>query len=204
MGVCINYKLGQEKVYIKKNLDDVQSVAEYYKKDAKKLKIKFAIQRASEFELYIDIGDCETLGLRFRSVSDILSDYQDAGWAYDWAVLTDNGKIELDAGYETEKYPKNEKWYCAGFTKTQFCKNIIEHKWVADLIRTIASKCRFAEINDEGDYYYSGDLNDAFESIKENGALISSVGGMLAGLGYAKENIIKGGETAIKHSIKVK
>ncbi len=189
MGVCINYKLGQQKVYIKKNLDSVEIVAGYYKKEAEEKNIPFTIERLNDYTLLINIGGCETLALEFKSVKEIIENAKN-GWDYMYAVLTDDGKKELEAGYEIEKYPENEQWYCAGFTKTQFCENIIEHSWVANLIRCMASRCRYVEINDEADYYYSDNLENAKKAIKENGALINSISGKLEDLGYKKENIV--------------
>jgi hypothetical protein len=190
MGVVISHKLGQRKPYIKTNLDSIQKVAEYYQEEAKKLKIPFKIRRISNHELFIDIGGCETLAFEFQSVK-MINNKHAKGWDYSWAVLTDDGKKELDPGYEIEKYPDNEILYSAGFTKTQFCENIIEHQWVADLIRSMAGRCLYAEVDDEGEYYHSNNLDDAVKNIKETGKLINNVSGMLTGLGYKEENIIK-------------
>ncbi len=105
---------------------------------------------------------------------------------------------DLDQGYEIQNYPHNEKYYCSSFCKTQFASSVLEHYFVAEIIRSVASRSFWCEINDEGDYYYSGEMEDARKAIEENGALINSIGGMLSGLGLKDTDVIKGGETKIK------
>ena len=121
--------------------------------------------------------------------------------SYEWAVLTDDGKRPLNEGYAISDFPQNEIYYSASFCKTQFSKILVEHKWVADIIKVVASRCVFAEVNDEGDYYHSGVLADAQEAIAENGALIDSLTGKLAGNGF---EVLKGGSTNIKSKKKYK
>lgn len=197
MGVTIHYRLGQRKDAVKATLDRAQNVAEQIKiEQASKIGIPFEIQRYNDLQLRVDIGGCETLALYFRSVKEINKEAE-KGWAYEHAVLTDDGKKELDEGYEIEQYPQNEIVYCAAFCKTQFGSSIVEHKWVADILRVVAAYCVNAEVSDEGDYYHTGILENAAEAIEENGKMIDSLTGALEGE-WGKKNVIKGGSTKIK------
>lgn len=205
MGVIISYKFTQRKIAVKNMLDCVEQGAKYLKEEqSEKENVKISIYRYSDYHLRIDIGGCESLVFEFYSVKQLLDEHKKDGWTYPWAVLVESkpgeADKELDEGYDIERYPQNELYYCAGFCKTQFCGNIIEHKWVADLIRIVAGRCYQSEVNDEGDYFYTNDLGDARSSIIENGLLIESVGKTLEKLskGNAKIEIIKGGETKIK------
>jgi len=183
MGVTLHYKLGQKKQEVKKTLDRAQYLAEIYKAQGEKIAVLVEIRRLSDYRLYIDIGNCETLAFDFKSVAEIM----EAGskdWDYMHAVLTDDGKKKLDEGYEITKYPQNEKYYSAECCKTQFSHSLAEHRFVAEIVRSVASYCIAAEVSDEGDYYYSGEINDAKEAIQENGALITSIAGQLKQAGW--------------------
>ena len=94
-----------------------------------------------------------------------------------------------DANYEPRFGKKTDDklkglMICQEFCKTQFCKNILEHQMVCDLIGTVASKCRFAYVYDEGETYHTGKLKDAQEAIGENGKMIDSITRALSGQGY--------------------
>jgi len=188
MGVCINNRLGQNKVYVKSTLDNCENMAHQIKKaQADLLGIRFEIKRISDYSLHINIGHCETLAFDFKSVKQILEEKEAERFSYEYEVITDGGKYPMEVGYKIDEFPQNEIWYSAGFTKTQFSKSMVEHKWVADLTRIVAGRCVFAKINDEGDYYHSGELKDAEGAIKENGALINSLVKGLTDLGYDKQ-----------------
>lgn len=196
MGVTISHKLRTSKPYVKSMIDHGEIVAQQIKEhQAEKLGIPFEIVRDSDNALFINIGGCETLSFNFKSAKEVIKDGKD-GWDYVHAVFG-YGK-EIDEGYEIDLYPDNEQFYCASCCKTQFAKTLVEHKFVADIIRAVASRCYIAEIHDEGNYYYSGELEDAAEAIEENGKLIDSIGGKLGGLGWEGTEIIKGGSTTIK------
>ena len=195
MGVCINHELGQYRPYIKDTLDAVEAHAETIKENVVE-GVEIKLNRISEHSLFIDVTGCETLCFEFKSVHEIEADGL-REWNYEHAVLTDGGKHKLDGGYEPENFPQNEKWYCASGTKTQFAGNVIAHKVIADLIKIAASRCFFAHVNDEGDYYHSGNLGHAISSIRENGAMIDGLTKSLVGAGWKKTNIIKGGSTKI-------
>lgn len=196
MGVCISQKLGQYKHCVKDTLDRAEEYANTLKNNNVVDDVEIEVERLSDFHLLIDITGCETLSFNFKSVKEINKQGKN-GWNYMYAVLTDDGKEELDEGYMIKEYPHNEKYYSADFTKTQYAGNIMAHKVVADLVKIVASRCFYAEVHDEGDYYHTSKLGDAVKSIRENGAMIDSLGEQLAGLGWKKENIIKGGETII-------
>lgn len=197
MGVSLNYKLGQKLNCVKSTLDHAQAIAQAYKTEqADKLGISVTIRRENANSLLIDIGNCETLSFCFRTVREI-NEASKLGWDYAHATLTDYGRTQLNEGHEIGKYPQNETAYTAGLCKTQFAHSLAEHKWVAEIIRAVASRCFMAHVNDEGDYYHSGDINEAGEAIHENGQLIGLIGKQLAGLGYKESDMIKG-ETVIK------
>ena len=184
MGVTINHKLGQYKPLVKSTLDNAQALAERYQSQAKQIGIPFEIRRLAENTLYIDIGNCETLAFDFKTPKQLTADKQKSDYSYQWAVLTHNGKKELDEGYRFEEFPKNEKTYSADFCKTQFSKSLAEHRFVAEIIRAVAGRCFYAEVNDEGDYYHTGKIGDAKDAIEENGKLIASIGDMLSDNGW--------------------
>lgn len=190
MGVTINHRLGQTKPNVKGTLDQAEAVAVAIQKQSD---VRVEIRRPDAMTLMVDVEGCETLAFAFKSVKEIMDGAKD-GFSYDHAVLTDDGSKKLDEGYEIAEYPQNEKYYCAHSCKTQFAGNIMAHKIVADLIKVVASRCRSAEVHDEGDYYHSGKLGDAVRSIRENGALIDGLNGKLGELGY---EIVRGGETRI-------
>lgn len=197
MGVTIHYRLSQRKDAVKATLDRAQGVAEQIKvEQASKVGIPIEITRYDEQRLRIDIGGCESLTFYFQSVKEINKEAE-KGWSYAHAVLTDDGKKELDAGYEIETYPQNEIVYCADFCKTQYGSSIVEHKWVADILRMVAAYCQTTEVSDEGDYYHTGKIENAAEAIEENGKMIDSLTGQLTGQ-WGAENVIKGGSTKIK------
>lgn len=204
MGVTIHWRLQQKKEHVPAMLDEAQRVAKLIQKEqATKVDVEVEIRRRTPYCLAVDMDGCETLYLNFQSVKKI-TDAGKKGWDYAHATLTRDGKKELDVGYEIEKYPKNELYYASGFCKTQYAEKIVEHKWIADILKIVASRCIETEVYDEGDYYHSGKLDDAVDSIEENGKLINSISGQLAGLGYKKENIIVCGQTKIKSIKKTK
>lgn len=133
----------------------------------------------------------------FKTVEAIEEEAKKEGWDYAHAVLTDDGKIELERGYEIKLYPQNEMYYCAESCKTQFAKKLVEHIWVAEIIRAVAGRCKRADVDDEGDYYHSGKSEDASEAIAENGKMIDGLVGTLAGIGWDKSQVITN-ETKIK------
>lgn len=190
MGVCINYRLGQEKGYLKKNLDEAERVAHAIKDaQASLLGIGMEINRHDDLTLYVDIDGCETLALAFGAFDEIFtSDWSDP---HKFAAFDHRGE-------HYELWPDQKMLWCRGFCKTQYAKNLVAHMWVAEILRACASRCVFADINDEGDYYHTGTLEDAAQAIAGNTAVIATAGGMLAGLGYG---VLKGGETIIKPRI---
>jgi hypothetical protein len=196
MGVTISYKLQTTKPLINSLLDRAETKGKEFKTIADKVNIPFEIIREKEYLLF-NIGGCESLVFDFKTPAEIKAEQEQRGYSYKYAVLTDDGKKELDEGYEFKKYPQNEKVYAADFCKTQFAGNIIEHIWTAEIIRAISSYCEMAIIKDEGNYYYTGKIEDAINSINENGKMINAIMETLVNVGWKKDQIIKG-ETQIK------
>ena len=193
MGITISHRLTLQKMNVKGTLDRTQALAQEMKTaQADKLDIPFNIRRENDYSLLIDIGNCETLCFEFMSSEKIQKEY-----SYITEYFKKNAKGELYNGYEIELYPQNELYFASSFCKTQYAHSIVEHKWVAELVRSVASYCKEAYVNDEGDYYHTGDLKDATEAIDSTGKLINSIGAMLAGSGWDDMQIIKG-ETNIK------
>lgn len=184
MGVAIHYILSQKKSFIKDALDRVQNVAEGMKHSHKDISIE--VTRKKDRELYISVGNCETLSFNFQG-ADYWRSEATRGFSYEYEILNERKFFGAD---------ENELW-ASGFCKTQFAYKVEEHKIVADLLRVVAGYCIFAEVNDEGDYYYTGELEKARDAIIENGALIDSIGKKLK-VAFKGSDIIKGGETNIK------
>ena len=180
MGISISHMLCCEAPHLKGILDRAEAQAREYK--AQGLPVEVARRTATC--LYINVGECETLAFDFLTPRQIENRRKKTGWAYVWSVLTDEGKRELDPGYEIKRFPQNRRLYAAAFCKTQFADSAAEHMLVAELLRTVASRCRSAEVSDDGDYYYSGNVFDAAEAIAECGKLINSIGATLADSGF--------------------
>jgi hypothetical protein len=175
MGITIHYKLGQDPKYVKSTLDIAENIAREMKEEADKIKTEFEIFRESERDLLINIGECESLSFNFRTMEEI---EKEKGYSYTEGVLSEK---KLDEGLE----------YTADFCKTQFAKSVFQHKWVADIIKVVASFCQYAEVYDEGDYYHTGKLEDADKNIAE-------LGKMIDGIGEALEKVAKKNKGKIK------
>ncbi len=201
MGVCINWKLSQAKYAVKKTLDRAEFMAKVINQDEAVAKgCELEIRRLGDYSLFIDSRGCETLAIEFMSAKKIKEDHKKEGWNYVYSsIVGDGDEVKLlDDGYEIEKYPKNEIWYAAGFSKTQYGESIEQHVWYAEILRKIASYCRSADVYDEGDYYESGDYKLAVEAIGENAKVIDMVGRALSDAGWKDDKIVRGGETKIK------
>lgn len=199
MGVTINHKLAQERRYLKITLDRAEKFAKLIKKEqADVLGISFEIRRPDENTLLIDIGECETLEFEFLSWKEMEGQAKKDGFSYAYASLEDYKHFEDDhSGEHYDRYPDQKLLWCAAFCKTQFADSLVEHRWVAELIRAVASMCMFSVINDEGDYYHTLEIKDAERAIGENGRLIDSLGATLA-KSFGPENVVTGGKTKIK------
>jgi hypothetical protein len=196
MGVTIHFKLQTTKPLINSLLDRAETKGKEFKEIAEKVNIPFEIIREKGYLLF-NIGGCESLMFEFKTPAEIRAEQKKTGYSYGYAIWTEDGKKELDEGYEIKKFPQNEKVYASDFCKTQFAGNIIEHIWTAELIREVAKYCEIAEVSDEGDYYHTGNIEDAINSIEENGKMIDSLMSTFENLGWKKEDIIKG-KTQIK------
>ena len=197
MGITLNWRLGQEQKYIKNTLDVAQKYAEKIKGEAVFFKVAVDIERLSDTKLFINMGGCETLGFDFRSLTEW---EKEAGgsWGYESETLKDFRPFDNGDSEHIKKYPEQKMFWASGFCKTQFANNVVEHKYIADIIKLVAGRCHVAEVSDEADYYHSGVLEDANEAIAELGAMINGLGEQLAGAGWENSKVIKGGETVIK------
>jgi len=182
MGVCINYKFKTPLDTVEKTLDAAEATAREMKKAAALAGVApFEVKREGPRALRIDIGNCETLAFRFQTPAELAAE-RAGGWTYAGRAFDEIGGTP--EGYMVEEFPRNRLAYASGFCKTQYSAKLIEHKFIAELCRAVASRCELANVYDEGDYYCSGDIEDAARAIHGNAAVIAAVGGMLAGLGY--------------------
>lgn len=203
MGITIHYKLAQEKGNIKRTLDRAEAVAREIKaQQADIMKIGFDLERPSETQMIVKMAGCEWLDFNFKPLAHWKSE-STKRWNYQYASLEDMESHDT-TGEHYIKYPEQMLLWCASFCKTQYAENAVEHKWVCDLIKSVAIFCRIADVSDEGDYYHTGNIEDAKESIESLGKMIGNLGGMLKKAGFDEDKIIKGGETTIKSDKKKK
>jgi hypothetical protein len=178
MGVTIHDALGIPSGRVKEALDRTQTLAEEIKREqAAALSVPFAIRRPSAPKLLIDIGGCETLAFDFNAYE------QYAGlrgpWSYKQAVLSrvfDRTVLDTEEDEHLKRWPEQRLLWAAAFCKTQYASSLAEHRWVAELIRSLASVCEYAHVYDEGDYYHTLEIEDAAEAIHANGLLINAIG----------------------------
>ena len=198
MGITISHRLKLQTISVKKTLDRTQKLAEEIKKNqATPQGVEMDVQRRSETELCINIDGCETLGFNFMTKNQIMEDNKNNSWSYKYSSFTNDGKTEIDNGYCVEMYPQNEISFCTDFCKTQYAETFMAHKWVCDLIRSVAGYCHEANISDEADFYYTGNVEEGKKTIQESGEMINRLGEMLSNT-LGNVEIIKGGDTTIK------
>jgi hypothetical protein len=209
MGVTINYALGMKSGRVQASLDRTQAVAEEMKREqAAPLAVPFAIRRPSPTKLLIDIGECETLAFDFNAyeqygetaAGEALRTGRRA-WSYEQSVLTrlfDPLVLETEDDEHYKRWPDARLMWAAAFCKTQYAASLAEHRWVAELIRSVASVAEYAHVYDEAAYYHTLDIEDAATAIHENGLLISSVGSALRTSAGDGITVVAGGETTIK------
>jgi hypothetical protein len=190
MGVTIHYALGMQSGRVPKALDRTEALAEDIKREqAAALGVPFNIRRLKPTHLLIDIGECETLAFEFN-VHDVYARAAAEGWNYEQRVLGDL-YAERVLGVQ------GLMWSCA-FCKTQFAKSLAEHRWVAELIRALASVAEYAHVYDEGGYYHTLDIDDAAHAIHQNSLLIGAIGAKLDTIFGNGARIVTGGRTTIK------
>ncbi len=198
MGIVISHKLTLNKINVKNALNQAESFVSDIKNNSL-INIPIETRRLSDYCLLIDVEGCETLGFNFKSKDDILKEKAEDGYCYLYETLTDGGRKEINNGYEIQNYPENELYFCSDFCKTQFANSILAHKIIADTIKRVAMFCRVAEVDDEGDYYHSGDLGNASNAIESLGKTIDGLANSFAVNGF---EVLRGGETSIKNTKK--
>lgn len=203
MGVTIHHKLaasGRENVI--KMLDRTQKLGTKMQLEAVRTGIPFEIIRKSKTCLMFNIGQCETLDFDFRTAKEWRDEAGDRFY-YDYFLkafgerrpVKTSLEVVLDEGYRVDEFPQNLKFYASGFCKTQFAGSLVEHKYVAELIRSVAMYCEKAHVLDEGHYYHTGMIEDASSAISRLGQMIDGLAGTFSSLGY---DCKKGGITTIK------
>lgn len=191
MGVTIHWKLAQEVGYAEATCDELARVAVAIKKEqADKVGVPMTVRRLGKLKVFVDVGNCETFGIEFKTMQAHKDEY---GFTH----YNPFEKFETfeRTGAHYEKWPNQKLLWAVGFCKTQFAKSPLEHKWVADMLKVVAGRCALAQVNDEGDYYHTGRLEDATGAIADLGAMIDGLSKKLAGNGW---EVQKGGETSIK------
>lgn len=190
MGVTIHYRLGQRKEHVKAMLDRAQKFAEGIRDEqASKTATEFMVTRLHPYRLVVDIGNCESLNFGFGSWKHWEEKKQKDGYSYENGTLPDT--------FKKSNLEEESMMWCSAFCKTQYAESIVEHKWVADIVRMVAAYCAQADVYDEGGYYFTGNLEDAATAISENGRMIASLGEQLCGA-FGADNVIQGGETKVK------
>lgn len=200
MGITINFKLAQEQKYIKSTLDNAENMAKLCQAQGQAIGLPVGINRDNENCLRVDIAGCETLMFDFKPLSHWRAKAEPKprgeGWCYQWACL-EKWQGEDTTSEHYERYPEQKLLFCADFCKTQYAEHLVAHRFVAEILRAVANRCRLAEVNDEGDYYHSGKIEDAGRAIGELGEMINGLGKVLKAQ-FGEKNIITGGETKIK------
>jgi hypothetical protein len=191
MGVTIHYALGMPSGRVPRALDRTEALAENIRREhAAALGVPFRIRRLTPTHLLIDIGECETLAFEFDAY-DVYAKAAVQRFSYEQSVLSDLYTERVLVGNE------RRMWACA-FCKTQFAASLAEHRFVAELIRSVASVAAYAHVYDEGGYYHTLDIDDAAEAIHQNGLLIGAVGAKLDTIFGDGARIMTGGTTNIK------
>lgn len=174
MGVTIHYKLKQTASRVKSTLDYAQNIAlAIANNQANIVGVKMSVERIDDNNLFINIGGCETLAFEFKTFPELADLYQN-----------DSFFNNVDDGSRDIRW---KELVSVGFCKTQFSEKLVEHKWVADIIRAVAGRCRATEVYDEGDYFHTGNLNDAESNINEVGEMINGIKGILKEEGWNVE-----------------
>lgn len=181
MGVCINYRVGQRGERIKATLDRAQQLAETLGAQASITGISIMVRRPEPAQLFVDVAGCETIAFDFRSLREWKDKRGNSGWSYEWNTLTDDGKREHSM--------REDLRYSSYFTKTQYGDKLDCHRFVAEIVRMVASYCEWAEIYDEGDYYHTGQIDDAAEAIASTARVIAGVVDQLKAAGWEDKNI---------------
>jgi hypothetical protein len=158
MGVTIHYALGMTTGRVKPSLDRTQALAEEIKREqAAPLSVSFAIRRPSSTKLLIDIGDCETLAFDFNTYASYQKSTPDGrpAWIYEQSVLrrTFDARVFTENEERLKRWPEQRLMWASAFCKTQYAASLAEHRWVAELIRSIAAVAHYAHVYDEGAYY---------------------------------------------------
>lgn len=127
---------------------------------AEKLRMRIIDKHRSSDAKRISIlphEDCEPVHLNFERWGSIKEQRR--------KIVIDVRDDPYEAFKDFDKGLDENMWVCAGGTKTQVAGASI-HTQVAELLRYIASFCSFVMINDEGDYYETGDREEVKRAIK--------------------------------------
>lgn len=199
MGVTIHYRLGIQKGYLKGILDRTEALARNYRLLAETIGTTFQVRRPDAYSLLVDIGGCETLAFEFLPFKE-WDEMAKGGWQYEKAVLEELPMGKLIGNEEhLARWPEQRIYWAAAFCKTQYAGKVAEHRFAAELVRSVSAYADYAEVTDEGDYYHTGRIEDAAEAIESLGTMINALGATLsASLAKDGVQVVAGGKTEIK------
>jgi hypothetical protein len=166
MGITIHYRF---------MVKDRNAVLQLLKK-TKEMAVKLGMKIIQDTETYLVIHPhpgSETINLHFSKWSEVK---KIKDWDYCRETMSDYEKVISDNDY-----------VCSSFTKTQYA-GFKTHVVVAEILRKVASRCTLAYVEDEADYYETGNIQKAAENFDSSSKMISKVAGMLKEA-FGSENV---------------
>lgn len=191
MGVTISHAIGIQTDRVKDTLDRTEKIANIIKKEqADKIGISFDIERRTPEELAINIDGCETLMFSFDTFENYRGFANMKGMysrSYEYNVLKDRfstSVLETENNEHLKRWPGQRLLWSADFCKTQYAGSGIQHRWVAELTRSVAQVASYAHVSDEADYYHTNMIDDIADGIAENAKVLDQVAGDLKKSGW--------------------
>lgn len=179
MGVCINHELLQRRKHVEDTLTKTEDMVKILKENqADKVGVSMMVRRPNKYQLYVDIEGCETLAFDFIKTDEV------EDWQREYAILLPHAEKQNEMLAEHAERMKphnvqidvdgNELLISRSFCKTQYGVDVT-HKFVAEILRFVASQCYGVVVNDEGDYYNSHDLRDAMVAKEQTRRVMTDV-----------------------------
>lgn len=166
MGITIHYRF---------MVKDRNAVLQVLKK-AKEITVKLGMKILEDKETSLVIHphkDSETMNLEFRKWNEVKAIKE---WDYCKETMTDYEKVVSDNDF-----------VCSSFTKTQYAGLKI-HVLVAEILRKVAGRCTLAYVDDEADYYETGNIQKTAENFDKSSKMINKMAGMLKEA-FGSENV---------------
>lgn len=166
MGITIHYR------FMVKDKNAVLQVLKTAKGIAVKLGMKILEDKETSLVIHPH-KDSETMNLEFRKWNEVKAIKE---WDYCKETMIDYEKVVSDNDF-----------VCSSFTKTQYAGLKI-HVLVAEILRKVAGKCTLAYVDDEADYYETGNIQKTAENFDSSSKMISKMAGMLKEA-FGSENV---------------